>query len=251
MATGLDLGKQVGPLPMGGWLVVIAGGLGVGYVINKNMAKNNAASEDDPTQLTESGTGGGGGQFIYTPPSTGGQDTAPETNATWGTKAKNWLIAPPQSIAPSTADNAIRKYLSGQSLSVSERAIVDLALVRFGVPPDFIPPFEDDEPEPEEPANLPAVSNLHVNRAQLRNDVRWDYDTAETGATHFIVSARALTTGLQTGGTVPAIPGKNAYDWLHQTWPIVTTPSPVEYTVTPYKGASAGQPAKVTATHLV
>jgi hypothetical protein len=248
--AGLDLGKQVGPLPMGGWLVVIAGGLGVGYVINRNMAKNASSSEQDPTQLTESGTGGGGGQFIYTPPSTGSENTAPETNATWGTKAKNWLIAPPQSVSPTVADNAIRKYLSGQSLSLAERAIVDLALVRFGVPPDFIPPFEEGE-EPEEDVVLPAVTNLHVNRAVLRNDVRWDYDTEGTSVTHFNVTARAITTGLQTGGTVPAIPGKNAYDWLHNTWPVVTTPSPVEYTVTPYQGTRAGQPAKVTATHIV
>lgn len=249
MATGLDLGKQVGPLPMGGWLVVIAGGLAVGYVINRNMAKNaSAGNEQDPTQLTESGVGGGGGQFVYTPPSSGSTDTAPQTNATWGAKAKNWLIAPPQSINPTTADNAIRKYLSGQSLTVAERAIVDLALVRFGVPPDFIPPFEEGEEE-EPPVNLPAVANLHVNRAMLRNDVRWDYETE--GVTHFIITARAMTTGLQTGGTVPAIPGKNSYDWLHQTWPIVTTPSPVEYTVTPYAGSKAGASATVTATHIV
>jgi hypothetical protein len=249
--AGLDLGKQVGPLPMGGWIVVVAGGLAVGYVINRNMAKNAAASSDqDSTQLTESGVGGGGGQFIYTPPSSGSENTAPETNATWGTKAKNWLIAPPQSIAPTVADNAIRKYLSGQSLTIQERAIVDLALTRFGVPPDFIPPFEEGEEEPET-VNLPAVQNLHVNRAMLRNDVRWEYDTEATSVTHFNVTARAVTTGLQTGGTVPAVPGKNAYNWLHITWPVVTTPSPVEYTITPYKGVSAGPPAKVTATHIV
>lgn len=250
--AGLDLGKQVGPLPFGGWIVVVAGGLGIGYLINRNMARNTASEEDSSTQLTESGVGGGGGpQFVYTPPSSGTGDTVPETNQSWGVKVKNWLIA--QNHDPVVADNAVRKYLAGLALSTPEKGLISLALIQFGAPPDDIPVV--DEPTPETPTGgvqLPAVVYLHVNRATRRNDVVWDDSSDENDqADFFMVVAKNLSNGKTIAANVPAIPGKQTYSWNHPAYPYTNTAYTYEYTVTPYDRGVAGTPAKVTAKHIM
>lgn len=246
--AGLDLGKQVGPLPLGGWLVVIAGGLGIGYVINRNMAKGNATAENESsTQLTESGVGGGGGpQFVYTPPTSGSGDTAPETNQTWGLKVKNWLIA--QNHSPTIADNAVRKYLGGLPLSLSETALINLALIQFGAPPDDIPVVDQPDVPPTE--DLVPVTNLHVNRWFRTNNVLWQYNNPKV--THFQVVAHQPVTGTTAGATIPAIPGQTTYSWVHVTAPSTNAANAMhEYTVTPFIGSQAGPASKVNAAHLV
>lgn len=250
--AGLDLGKQVGPLPLGGWIVVVAGGLGIGYLINRNMAANAATSEENSTaQLSESDVGTGGGQFIYTPPSTGSGDTQPETNQSWGLKVKNWLIA--QNNDPVVADNAVRKYLSGLPLSTVEKALISLALIQFGAPPEDIPVVDQPAPEtPSEGVKLPAVVYLHVNRATRRNDVVWDDSSdPEDQADYYLVVAKALETGKTIAANVPAIPGVQTYSWSHPAWPYATMAYTYEYTVTPYDRGVAGTPATVTAKHIM
>lgn len=149
-----DLGKKVGPLPIGAWVVVVAGGLAVGYYIN-NKQKKSAPAEQ---QLTESGVGTGGGTFLpINPPSTTPDETVPETNQSWGNKAITWLIA--QNINANTANSAVTKFLSGQTLDAVESAAIAMVLGRFGPPPEGTssPP---DNPAPSAPTNLVATLNV-------------------------------------------------------------------------------------------
>ena len=141
------LAKQIGPLPLGVWLGVGAGGLALAYFINKRMAVNAATASKEPstTQLTESGVGLGGGQMIYNPPVTGSADATPENNSSWGIKATNWLVS--KGIVATDADQAIRKYLSSLPLSATERGMVNLVIGQFGVPPEPLPPTEGVDPE--------------------------------------------------------------------------------------------------------
>lgn len=135
---GMNLGKQVGPLPMGGWLVVVGGGLFIGVMINRSAAKKTSANT--PVQLAESGVGTGGGDFLpITPPSpTDTTTTADNTNRDWGIKAVTWLIA--QKFDPGTSDNAVRKYLYGENLTIQEQMLINMVLVHFGPPPEPLPP---------------------------------------------------------------------------------------------------------------
>jgi hypothetical protein len=147
--AGLNLGKQYGPLPLGGWIAVIIGGLGIGYFINRSQGSGSDSGESDPESETPVGdpSGAGGGQYIYDPP-TG--VTPPSTseitdNLTWGKRAKDYLSALP-GVDAVTAGNAIERYLSGMSLSVAERALVNLAIAQFGNPPEGVTPVDDTPP---------------------------------------------------------------------------------------------------------
>lgn len=138
--TDFDLGKQVGPLPMGAWIAVVGAGLGIGYLINRNMANK---SDDDPAvpyRVTESDIGRGGVGFSPVSPPVD-EDKGPvieETNQTWGKKVVRWLVA--EGHDPGTSDNAVRKYLYGQNLSIQEQMLLNLAIVKFGPPPEPLPP---------------------------------------------------------------------------------------------------------------
>jgi hypothetical protein len=153
MSTGLDLGKQVGPLPVGGWVAVVGGGLAIAYFVNKGQARQDAQIEP----LTEAGVGTGlvpAGAIIqpFQP-----SDDEPEDNPAWGRKVLNWLIG--SGSDPATADNAVRKYLSGENLTVQENALINLALVKFGSPPGTLPPVTvPTVPPPTTPPVTPTDS---------------------------------------------------------------------------------------------
>lgn len=156
----LDLTKNVGPLPMGAWAAIIAGGLGLGYVINKNSAKKAANA---PVPVTSGGTGAGGSGFDVVTPPASNQPSEPapvETNQSWGRTALNWLIA--QHYDAGVADNAIRKYLYGENLTLQEQALINLVLLKYGAPPEPLPPvivptLPPPPPPPPRPTPTPVI----------------------------------------------------------------------------------------------
>lgn len=161
---GLDLGKQVGPLPLGAWLAIVAGGLGLGYYINKRQK----APEPEPQLLAERGVGEGGGQFIYEPPTTGTTPAIEETNLTWGRKATDWLTS--TGVDPYAADQAIRKYLQAEQLTIAEKAMVNLVLTRFGAPPEPLPPAEPTPAPTPTPTPVADTYAMHFTTSP-RNPV--------------------------------------------------------------------------------
>lgn len=149
MATHMDLGKMVGPLPLGAWVAVVGGGLGFMIYSRKqaNVVPSDATGTGlSPTDTTSGtyGTVGDGsvGGWVSTTPTTGdATDVAPGTYASdeaWGVAAATWLIA--QGYNPAVADSAIRKYLDQQTgYSSQEYALVTLALGHLGPPPTPLP----------------------------------------------------------------------------------------------------------------
>jgi hypothetical protein len=135
--VGVDLKEQIGPLPLGAWLAVVGGGLGIAYYSRR------AGVSATPPQVVEdtsnpAGVGQGPGWIAVPPPSSGPAAPAgPTTNEEWGRLAINWLIA--QGYDPALSDSAIRKYLETQELTVQEYALLQAALRQFGSPPVPLP----------------------------------------------------------------------------------------------------------------
>lgn len=76
------------------------------------------------------------------------------TNAQWGRVVAEGMIA--FGSDPATVNNAISKYLNGHQLSLSEKAIITMALTRYGQPPEGVLPLEE-APAPA-PPSVPPVS---------------------------------------------------------------------------------------------
>jgi hypothetical protein len=132
----LDLGKQVGPLPLGAWIVVVGGGLGIAYWTKQNQTAPEPSIDTSGTPGVGDGSVGG---WVPTSPSTGSSTGAPDptTNEEWAYKAKQVLIA---SGYPTTqVEAAINKYINGEQLSVQEFAIVAVAISKVGPLPATMP----------------------------------------------------------------------------------------------------------------
>ena len=193
-----DLGKKLGPLPMGVWIAVIVGGLGLGYFINKNMA---AGSTEEPSGSgVDEGVGTGGLVPVpWNPPDdTEEEPSGPTDNAAWGNLAVLYLQG--LGYKPTDVDNAVRKYLSGMPLSVKENAWLSQALLKLGPPPEPIAPVDVPEP-PEDNTNIPKPKPPVVvtpSTPGWSNDVPFAIRAAFPAA---LVKAALARTGHSNTGT--------------------------------------------------
>jgi LysM repeat protein len=182
----MDLGKQYGPLPLGAWIAVVAGGLGIA------LWTKQGGSSPDEEEIVEDTSGdegvGEGPSWTAVPPPTGAPGGVTyESNEAWGQAAVNYLIA--QGYGAALAQSAISKALAGgvdidgNKMSIQEWALWSLALTKFGSPPYPVfvappttvpgpvtpndPPPTTDPPGPKPPDN--KVPPHHVVKA-VRGD---------------------------------------------------------------------------------
>ncbi len=139
-----DLGKMIGPLPLGAWIAVLGGGLGLALYTRRQSTP----AVTNPDQLPEDtgttpgvGVGGSGQWTNITPPANGSSDTSSaETNDEWGVMTIAKLIGFGYPAGPT--NNGITKFLNQGQLDAQEYQIVSEALRRFGSPPTPVPgPF--------------------------------------------------------------------------------------------------------------
>lgn len=161
----IDLGKQVGPLPLGAWIAVVGGGLGLAYYSYRNNLTTAPADDSavgyDPNNIGNGAVGG----WEQTQPSSNTTTPSLETNEAWGRAATNWLIA--QGYDASESDSAIRKYLAGNdpAPSIKEYVLQGLALAHFGAPPNPLPPSLNPPPSiPIGTGNEPAPTPVIITR---------------------------------------------------------------------------------------
>lgn len=140
MASGIDFGKQVGPLPLGAWVVVVAGGLGIAIYTRKSGTSNEPTVVEDTSGDPGVGEGGIPGGFIpVNPPTSGSSEITYESNEAWGQAAITYLIA--QGYNAALASSAITKALAGgvdidgNKMSIQEWSLWSLALAKLGSPP--------------------------------------------------------------------------------------------------------------------
>jgi hypothetical protein len=166
-----DLSKQVGPLPLGAWIIVVGAGLGIAFYTRQQNAP--------PVEVTDQsgdpgvGTGAVGGWVPTTPPEQ--QVNQPiTTNDQWADKAIRHLIA--SNYNPVIADSAVRNYLGGIKLSIQETALIAIVLTAIGPPPQSLPPVEGGTGTNPPPPGGTEPQPTYVNVAKgfvWKNFISW------------------------------------------------------------------------------
>jgi len=181
--AGPDFGKQIGPLPLGAWIVVVAGGLGIAYYTRRSGGGKSPTVVEDTSG--DPGVGAGASGFVNASPITvDNTPPGPATNEEWAVKAINYLIA--QGYDPNEADNAIRKYLESTQLNQQEYALVRIALAKLGSPPVPLPipppppdpvqpvtPVTPPPPAPVQPPPAPQIRLVMVTPWPTRRSTLW------------------------------------------------------------------------------
>jgi nucleoid-associated protein YgaU len=160
---GINLGPKLGPLPVGAWAVVAAGGLWLGQ--RRKQQANDAATVDDTGGQLDAGVDTGGGlEETGTPVEfdDGGDGGAVAAgyadNQAWAAAAVTACIS--AGVAPTVAHSATVKFLSGDPLNVAEMHAVNVAIGAIGEPPDGAPPIRSSAP----PVKKPPVKTPPVVR---------------------------------------------------------------------------------------
>lgn len=131
----MDLGKQVGPMPLGAWYAVVGTGLGIAWYTRRNAAPSTPSTDPlaapiDPTSQDAVGTGPG---WVAVPPPTTGPAAPITDNDSWGNAAINFLIS--RGMDPGLSQSAIAHALQGDPMSIREFALWSLAIGGIGPPP--------------------------------------------------------------------------------------------------------------------
>lgn len=165
----MDFGKQYGPLPLGAWVAVIAGGLGIALWSRQKGGSSGPVVVEDTSGQAGVGAGAGGLWVQSSAPPTE-VAKVPQTNEEWSRVAINYLIA--QGYDPAVSDTAIRKYLESTPLTLAENALVKIALAHLGSPP--IPlPVPPDLPTPPPTQQPPPAQNQPPPPPPPPANVRW------------------------------------------------------------------------------
>lgn len=157
MAIQDQLGKMVGPLPLGAWIAVVGGALGLAIYSRRSQ------SDPEPVEDNEGVPGVGlGGSGLYVPlnPQQGqDRETPPADNDEWGRRALNYLIA--RNMDSARSSDAIYRYLEGTlpATDVMGWALVRMALAGIGSPPVLPPSFGNPAPTPTPgPVRPPGIN---------------------------------------------------------------------------------------------
>ncbi len=165
------LGKQMGPLPLWGWIAVLAASGGIIIMRRKKTAKATATATPDSVTYAQQAQQPTVGNMLNNPgaPIVTGGTPKPVTNDDWRSQAVTTLIA--KGYSPLTIDTAMANYLAGQPLSTQQQALIDMALASLGVPPtpppaaQMAPPTVTQPPEPPSPAQSQYVSAQYNGRS--------------------------------------------------------------------------------------
>lgn len=175
--AGVDLGKQVGPLPLGAWVAVVAGGLGIAiYTRRQSNANSEPAIVDDTSGTPGVGVGGSGMYTDLTPVVTPPTAASYTDNDSWGQAAINRLTA--MGYNSGQVYSAITKALAGGSgdnqLSVSEYAIWSEAVRVLQAPPTPIA-------IPTPPTNTPPTTTPPTTTPAAGQRMRMQWVTSKVG----------------------------------------------------------------------
>ncbi len=169
------LGKKIGPLPLGVWLIIAAGIFY--YIYKKNNAGGSSGLQTDPagnvgtinpatgyvagsSEDTAAMASGGSGLGTGTDTgSTGGSTTAGQyaDNNAWAVAAINYLVS--IGVDATSANTAVTQFLSSQTLTTSQQAEINLVIQRLGAPPSPPEPGGSTTPIVTPPSSSTYAAN--------------------------------------------------------------------------------------------
>jgi hypothetical protein len=183
-AVGGALGKQAGPLPVWVWAAAVAGGIGI-YVFQQRNAAPAPAEQLTTGDQAEVGAGPGGWYYQPALPVASAAPPATiETNEQWAVEAERYLMNV-KNYDPGLVDAAVRRYISGESLSAQQWSIINDALRFLGPLPSPLPPLENNPPSqapppvttkppaPKPPTTKPGVGYMKVGTWPNWNGSLW------------------------------------------------------------------------------
>lgn len=189
----VDLGKMYGPLPLGAWLAVVGGGIGIAVYTRRQNAQEPITDPDlmpEDTGTTPGVGVGGSGQWIdLNPPPAGGGDAPASTNEEWARQTIVKMMA--LGYPPAQVNSAITKFLVEETLSPQEFAILNEALRKFGSPPVPVKgPFQGNSPPVTTPPPAGGTKRWPVPKRPFFNY------TIQAGDTLAVIAAHYGTTAL-------------------------------------------------------
>lgn len=151
------LTRKVGPLPVGGWIIALAGGIGVAVVIRRQASDSGAFAEgyeqgeqagyDSVSGDDDFGLGGntytnpGAGNLSGTLPAPAPVTPAPTkplppitTNAQWRNRALSVLTR--RGYKRAVATTSLRKWFARKELLEHQRHVINEAITVIGWPPN-------------------------------------------------------------------------------------------------------------------
>lgn len=131
--------RKIGPLPAGAWIALVGGGLAITYYLNRNRKVPQVSTGTDtatgdtqaPLQTTGSGT--------LVPANVTVVPNQPTTNTEWIQAALQAMQQADPLLDVAAAEEALKAYVNGQSLSAAQAAYVNLARALIGNPPLSVP----------------------------------------------------------------------------------------------------------------
>lgn len=208
--AGLDLGKQVGPLPLGAWLVVVAGGLGIAWYTRREGSSPTVV--DDTSSQPGVGDGSVGGWTTTSPSSQtdGSAASAPTTNEEWAYRATQYLISIGTNSA--TAQSATSKYIAEQQLSVTEYSMIQLALIHIGPLPQPLTNAGGTAPSTSTPVTMKAPTGLKISRADKGGlSIDWDPLPGIKGYKMYIGSKQVSNSVVYSNGYISGLKSNTSY----------------------------------------
>lgn len=189
-----SLERKIGPLPAGVWLLAIGGGLALSYFLNRSDGGGDEGPAE-PSNVASTRFAAGpvmiiddvptGDEFDRQPrgdQGTGDVEVGIQTNAQWERKAHERLAD--EGYDPLSIARALARYLTGEPVTVKDKAIIRRALQLVGLPPNPVPPLRNrpkprtkKQPKPEPsptktpqkatPQTRPGFDYVRDNRSAL------------------------------------------------------------------------------------
>ena len=157
---GKGLKKNLGPLPVWAWGVILA--IIIVVYIWLGQSRGATGGDDTPAEDTGDATRDAidgafriGGAYTGDNSGNGGKDDSADTNDAWSFRAVAALVS--KGKLPLAAQQAIYLYLDGETLTAAQQALVDEAIKLIGAPPERPPtPKLPTPPKPATPIRTPT-----------------------------------------------------------------------------------------------